>query len=71
MEVSQYLKLHYRAIVTETGWRRNKTDGGDSVEITDEATPLTQDKGAETHWRGKIYSTKGAGKTRYPPKKES
>lgn len=41
MEVSRYLKLHYRAIVTKTGAGvETKTDKTENLEITDKAMPL-------------------------------
>lgn len=42
MEVSQYLKLHYRAIVTKTGAgvQTRQTDKTENLEITGKALPL-------------------------------
>lgn len=72
MEVSQYLKLHYRAIVTKTGAgvETRQTDKAENLEITGKALPLKLKTKEQKHTLGKkAYSTKGAGKTRYPPKK--
>lgn len=73
MEVSRYLKLHYRAIVTKTSAGvETKTDKTENLEITDKAMPLnSRQRSKNIHWekKKKAYSTKDAGKTRDPPKK--
>lgn len=72
MEVSRYLKLHYRAIVTKTGAGvETKTDKTENLEITDKAMPLNSRQRSKNWGKKKAYSTKDAGKTRDPPKKKS